>query len=76
MGEVALFVVDNSELVPSLNGTRELAYFVGLKSLCEAICRGAEAWLVVARTDPRKTAAVDRLKRITRITEDGRWVPI
>jgi hypothetical protein len=62
--------------VPSLNGSQDLAYFVGLKALCEAICRGAEVWLVDARRDPNRSAAVDRLKRITRITADGQWIRV
>jgi len=38
VGELALFLVDNGELVPSLNGSADLTYNVGLKALCESIC--------------------------------------
>ena len=57
VGELTLFLTDCGELVPSLNGTQNLAHFVGLKALCESICRGAEAWLVDARKDPKRSAA-------------------
>lgn len=76
VGELALFVVDDGDLVPSLNGSGDLTYSVGVKDLCESICCGAENWLVEARKDPQKAAALASLKRITRITKDGRWVPV
>ena len=71
-----LFLEDRGSIVPSLGGTGSMQYMFGLEDLCELICRGAEAWLVDTRKDPRKVDALSKLKRIIRFTESFEWKPV
>jgi hypothetical protein len=78
LNHVQLFVSDD-RMIPSRGiavdspTSRRTSYGVGVKDLCEWICRAAESWLAYVRADAAMFALLEEWPRIIKLENDMNW---
>jgi hypothetical protein len=75
LNRINLYVADTEVVaargMTSSSQARSTSYNVGVVEFCDAICKGVEEWLVVARADPQMRERIAASPRIIEIRIDG-----